>query len=185
MDVKKISLRDRVSQFANGQLCVKGNVIFCNACKEVVSSKKSILVSHCSSKNHVSGKDKLKMSKLREQTIKAAQGKRVKWATDYIKCDFSTVIFTDECRAMLDGPDGFSRGWIGHGFETPFRLRRQQGGGGVMFWAGICGETLIGPFMVEERVKMDSEAYAHFLKQNFLTGTRFNPFLQQEMNIYA
>ena len=44
-----------------------------------------------------------------------------------------------------------------------------------MFWAGICGEMLIGPFMVEEGVKMDSEAYAHFLKQNFLTGTRFNP----------
>ena len=67
--MKKISLRDRVSQFANEQLCVKGNFIFCNACKEVVSSKKSILVSHCSSKKHVSGKDKLKMSKLREQTI--------------------------------------------------------------------------------------------------------------------
>ena len=50
-DVKKISLRDRVSQFANEQLCVKGNVVFCNACKEVVSSKKSILVNHCSSKN--------------------------------------------------------------------------------------------------------------------------------------
>ena len=68
-DVKKISLRDRVSQFANEQLCVKGNVIFCNTCKEVVSSKNSILVSHCSSKKHVSGKDKLKMSKLREQKI--------------------------------------------------------------------------------------------------------------------
>ena len=69
--MKKISLRDRVSQFANEQLCVKGNVIFCNACKDV-SSKKSILVSHCSSKKHVSGKDKLKMSKLREQTIVGA-----------------------------------------------------------------------------------------------------------------
>ena len=60
--MKKISLRDGVSQFANEQLCVKGNVTFRNACKEVVSSKKSILVSHCSSL------DKLKMSKLREQT---------------------------------------------------------------------------------------------------------------------
>ena len=48
---------------------VKGNVIFCNACRVVVSSKKSVLVSHYSSKKHVSGKDKLKMSKLTEQTI--------------------------------------------------------------------------------------------------------------------
>ena len=95
------------------------------------------------------------------------KAKRVKWATNYIKCDFSTVIFTDECRTTLDGPDGFSRGWISHGFETSFRLRRQQGGGGVTFWAGICKDTLIGPFMVEEGVKMNSEAYCDFLKQNF------------------
>ena len=87
---------------------------------------------------------------------KLNKAKRMKWATDYMKCDFSKVIFTDECRATLDGPDGFSRGRIGHGFETPLRLRRQQGGGVVMFWAGICGQTLIGPFFVEEGVKMDS-----------------------------
>ena len=108
----------------------------------------------------------------RPPLTKQHKAKRVKWATDYIKCDFSTVIFTDECRATLDGPDGFSRGWIGNGFHTPFRLRRQQGGGGVMFWAGICGDTLIGPFMVEEGVKMDSEAYANFLKQNFFKWYR-------------
>ena len=106
----------------------------------------------------------------RPPLTKQHKEKRVKWATDYIKCHFSTVIFTDECRATLDGPEGFSRGWIGHGFETLFRLRRQQGGGGGMFWAGICGETLIGPFMVEEGVKMDSEAYVHFLKQNFFNS---------------
>lgn len=87
------------------------------------------------------------------------------------------MIFTDECRSALDCPDGFSRGWIGRGFDTPFRLRRQQGGGGVMFWAGICGDTLIGPFMVEEGVKMDSKAYADFLKQNFFKWyRRQNPF---------
>ena len=97
----------------------------------------------------------------RPPLIKQHKEKRVKWATDYIKCDFSTVFFTNECRATLDGLDGFSRGWIGHGFETPFRLRKQQGGGGVMFWAGICGQTLIGPFMVEEGVKMDIVKHMH------------------------
>ena len=61
----------------------------------------------------------------------------MKWVTDYMKCDLSKVIFTDECHATLDGPDGFSRGWIGHGFDTPFRLRRQQGDGGIMFLAGV------------------------------------------------
>ena len=46
----------------------------------------------------------------RPPLTKQDKTKRVKWATDYIKCDFFTVIFTDECRATLDGPDGFSRG---------------------------------------------------------------------------
>ena len=61
------------------------------------------------------------------------------------------------------------------GFATPFRLGRQRGGWDVMFWAGICGDTLIGPFIVEEGVKMDSETYAYFLKQHFVTGTRTYP----------
>ena len=45
-----------------------------------------------------------------------------------------------------------------------------------MFWAGICGDTLIGPFMVEEGVKMDSEAYANLLKQNFFKWYRSQTF---------
>ena len=69
----------------------------------------------------------------------------MKWATDYMKCIFSKVSFTDKFWATQDGPDGFSRGWIGHGFVTPFRLRRHQSGGDIMFWVGICGDTLNGP----------------------------------------
>ena len=71
-DVKNICLRDRVNQFPNQHLCVRGNAIFCNACKEVISSKKSIVVSHCSSKKHESGKAQLQKSKLRDQTIAEA-----------------------------------------------------------------------------------------------------------------
>ena len=32
--------------------------------------------------------------------------KRVEWARHYMKVDFQTVLFSDECRATLDGPDG-------------------------------------------------------------------------------
>ena len=66
-----------------------------------------------------------------------------------MKTDFRNVLFTDECRATLDGPDGWSSGWILHGRQPGVRIRRQQGGGGVMFWAGIKGDTIIGPFKVE------------------------------------
>ena len=68
------------------------------------------------------------------------------WAEQYMKCDFSTVIFTDECRAMLDGPDYWSREWLGEGQDKQVKLRRQQGGGDVFFWAAIVNDELIGPF---------------------------------------
>ena len=53
-----------------------------------------------------------------------------------MKVNFQTVLFTDECRGTLDGPDGWSRGWLVNGMTRPPR-RWQQGGGCVMFWAAL------------------------------------------------
>ena len=36
-----------------------------------------------------------------------------------------------------------------------------------MFWAGIVGDNLIGPFRVPEGVKLDSQSYVKFLSDNF------------------
>jgi hypothetical protein len=99
---------------------------------------------------------------------KANKEKRLIWAKNYMKVDFRNVIFTDECRATLDGPDGFARGWIGKGQAAQTRLRRQQGGGGVMFWAALHDNILIGPFRVPDGVKMKSPAYIDFLQKNFI-----------------
>lgn len=99
---------------------------------------------------------------------KSHKEKRLAWAKKYMKTDFSTVLFTDECRATLDGPDGWSSGWLRHGCTAPERLRRQQGGGGVMFWAGIIGKELVGPFKIPDGVKITSDSYVQFLKENFL-----------------
>lgn len=98
----------------------------------------------------------------------AHKQKRLQWAKQYMKTDFKTVLFTDECRATLDGPDGWSGGWLVDGHPMQTRLRRQQGGGGVMFWAGIMGREIVGPFMIPEGVKMNSIMYVEFLKQHFL-----------------
>ena len=65
--------------------------------------------------------------------------KRLNWASEYMKLDFEVVMFTDECRATHDWPDGWSKGWVANGSNRPIRVRRQQGGGGIMFWAGIIG----------------------------------------------
>ena len=37
-----------------------------------------------------------------------------------------------------------------------------------MFWAGIVNDELVGPFKVENGVKINSETYCAFLKKNFL-----------------
>ncbi|CAI9606954.1 unnamed protein product [Staurois parvus] len=98
----------------------------------------------------------------------AHKQKRLHWAEKYMKTNFQTVLFTDECRATLDGPDGWSSGWLVDGHPVPTRLRRQQGGGGVMFWAGIMGTERVGPFRVPEGVKMTSAKYVEFMTDHFL-----------------
>ena len=82
-----------------------------------------------------------------------------------MKTDFQHVLFTDEARATLDGPDGWAKVWCPTGAELPHRVRRQQGGGGVMFWADIIGDTLRGPFRVSDGVKVTSRAYISFLDE--------------------
>ena len=94
--------------------------------------------------------------------------KRLNWAKNYLKTDFSKVIFTDECRATIDGPDGWATGCIINGQPTPTRISRQQGGGGVMFWAAIVDKDIIGPFRVPDGVKIDSVGYCDLLQKWFM-----------------
>ena len=42
-DLKNMSLRDRIKEFPGENLCLRGGKLFCNVCKEILSSKKSIL----------------------------------------------------------------------------------------------------------------------------------------------
>lgn len=83
-----------------------------------------------------------------------------------MKVDFSKVLFTDEVRVTLDGPDGWSKGWVLNVRTRHMRLRRQQGGGGTMVWAGIIGGRLVGPWKVPGGVKMTADAYISFLKDH-------------------
>lgn len=80
-------------------------------------------------------------STFRPPLTNALKQKWLQWAQTYMKTNFQTVLFTDECRATLDGQDGWSSGWL---VDVPPKLQRQQGGGGVMFWARIIGRELEG-----------------------------------------
>ena len=90
---------------------------------------------------------------------------RVEWARSYMKQDMKCVLFTDETRATLDGPDGWSKGWVGFEGKLHHRFQRHQGGGGVMLWAGIVNNELVGPIMVREGVKINSANYCALLDE--------------------
>ena len=93
---------------------------------------------------------------------------RLQWAKTYMKTNFEHVLFTDESRATLDGPDGWMSGWLLNGTKPQSRIRRQQGGGGVMIWAGIIYDAIVGNY----GVKMSAKSYVEFLKKNFLPWHR-------------
>ncbi|EER13585.1 Transposable element Tc3 transposase, putative [Perkinsus marinus ATCC 50983] len=92
----------------------------------------------------------------RPSLTKTHKEERVRWAKDNMKTDFSKVLWTDESRATLDGPDGWARGWIMDG-TCPSRSKRQQGGSGVMIWAGIIEGKVFGPVRDQQKVKMNSQ----------------------------
>ena len=68
-DTKNVSLHDHINQFPNQLLIVRGTKIFCDACWEILSSKKKL---YCTSQKHVRSKERSKKSKLKEQTITEA-----------------------------------------------------------------------------------------------------------------
>ena len=69
---KNVSLHDRINQFPDQLLIVRGTKILCEVCKEILSSKKSVIKLHCASLKHVRSKERSKKSKLKEQTIAEA-----------------------------------------------------------------------------------------------------------------
>lgn len=70
---------------------------------------------------------------------------RVEWAEEHLRTafDFRTVVFTDEKRFTLDGPDGFMS--YSRKGKKVHRIRRQSRGGGVMVWGGM---TFDGNFLL-------------------------------------
>ncbi|KAF4726495.1 hypothetical protein FOZ63_024500, partial [Perkinsus olseni] len=101
--------------------------------------------------------------------------KRLAWARDNLKRDFSWVIWTDEAHVSMDGPDGWARGWIMSESRTPSRNKRQQGGGGLMIWVGIVDGRVIGPERVKPGVKLNSEKYTELLDGSLISWLKKEP----------
>lgn len=78
--------------------------------------------------------------------------------------DWKHVIFTDEARFSLSGPDNF-RTWTGDGFEQ-HRVTKNMGRGGVMVWGFISYEGRFNVWRISSR--LNAEKYSEFIVEKFL-----------------
>jgi transposase len=88
--------------------------------------------------------------------------KRLAWATnmvDFGERNWRTVIFSDEKKWNLDGPDGHSYYWYCLGREEKTIFSRQNGGGSVMIWAGMWSDGTTQISFVEGNQKSTDYIY--------------------------
>jgi len=106
-----------------------------------------------------------------------------KWLRERI--DFSTVVFTDEKKFNLDGPDNWLSYHLKHNDE-PKRQKRQQGGGGIMAHCTVLSNGKIKLFFCEKYI--NGEAYKSMLQSEILPFIRVhmqNEFIYQHDNAPA
>lgn len=59
--------------------------------------------------------------------------------------------------------------------DVPMTKTRQQEGGRVRIWAGIADQTNIGPFKVDEGVKLNNANYWDFMYKTFFEWYKSQP----------
>lgn len=93
---------------------------------------------------------------------------RLQWAREHMtwKSEWRNVVWSDEKKFNLDGPDGFNYYWHDLRKEKLCSLRRNVGGGSVMIWAafGYHGKSEI--HFINER--LNAQGYCKLLQTNLL-----------------
>ena len=94
---------------------------------------------------------------------------RLQWAFEKITWDaakWAKVVFSDEKKFNLDGPDGLQYYWHDLRREKEIYSRRQSGGGSVMIWGAFCAEGK--PDLVILEGTQDADAYVWTLSEHLL-----------------
>ena len=94
---------------------------------------------------------------------------RVKWVkavSEWGAVNWKKVIFSDEKKFNLDGPDGLACYWHDIRREKKFFEKRQQGGESVMVWGAISYYG-VGELAILDG-KQDSAGYSKTLRDNLL-----------------
>lgn len=97
---------------------------------------------------------------------------RMTWAKSKLKNipNWDNVIFADEKRWCLDGPDGLRGEWRHKLGKLPPRFRRQGGGGSIMVWAGFSARGKTRLVLLTQT--MNSVVYTRVLDDNCIPCAR-------------
>ena len=87
---------------------------------------------------------------------------RLNFCKHMVTYDFYKVVFTDEKKFNLDGPDGLQRAWVSSETDRQLLQRRQNWGESLMVHATICSERLIS--VVEMIGNYTSKYYCEMLE---------------------
>lgn len=95
--------------------------------------------------------------------------KRLKFAKNAIKyrLDWTKIIWSDEKKFNLDGPDGFRYYWHDLRKDKKIFSKRTHGGGSVMVWAAFGSKGKSNIVFINGR--MNSENYTTLLKRHLLS----------------
>jgi len=110
---------------------------------------------------------------------------RLEFARNCIKkrIDWSKIIWSDEKRFNLDGPDGIHYYWHDLRTEPEYLSKRSFGGGSVMLWAAFEGNQLLQLYFMDSAY--NSKDYTNMLEYSLLPY--LNPddvFMQDNASIH-
>jgi len=96
------------------------------------------------------------------------KAKRLQWAKEHMtwNLEWQKIVWSDEKKFNLDGPDGYSYYWHDLRKEKIFSTRRNMGGGGLMVWASFGQHGKSDLVFIEG--KMNAAKYRKLLQQHLV-----------------
>lgn len=132
-----------------------------------LKAKSNVAASDSTIKRFLS-KNNIRRKKMKGQPrlSKDHKERRLQFAKEHQTWDeeWTTVIFSDEKKWNLDGPDGFKYYWASKIMSEMNFSRRQNAGGGIMVWGAISAKGKLpliimdGKFNASRYIKMLDEA---------------------------
>ncbi|CAD6189549.1 unnamed protein product [Caenorhabditis auriculariae] len=98
------------------------------------------------------------------------KNQRLQFARSNMATDWNKIIFSDEKKFNLDGPDGYAHYWRDLRKDPMYISKRNFGGGSLMVWAAFCGNGTVALSFIETRT--NSQDYQQLLAQHLLPYLR-------------